>query len=162
LTLTGILKQMDAVFGVSCLAAMVLIVLFQIIDRNFFNSGFNDADILVRHLVLWVVFLGAGIASRESRHITIDVLPRLLKPSAKKIVGLVVNLFSTAVSGVLCYAAFSFVRSEYQNGEHLQTLAVPIWTLEIIIPVGYAFITVYFILNGIAALIESSEGTPTC
>lgn len=157
-SLIGLLRKLDAIIGVSCLSAMLIIVVFQIVLRNLFHSGISDADVLVRHLVLWVVFLGAGIASRENKHINIDVIPRLLSPPLKKAVALLISLFSTAVSGILCYAAVYFVKSEYQSGLRFSTINLPVWWLEVIIPAGYAFITFYFIVNGITGFIGIAKG----
>ena len=50
----------------------------QIIMRNLFGSGFIWGDDLVKVIVLWVGFLGAAYASRDAKHINIDIISRFL------------------------------------------------------------------------------------
>jgi TRAP-type C4-dicarboxylate transport system permease small subunit len=56
------------------LSVMILIAFLQIVLRNLFATGFTWGDPLVRNLVLWVGFIGAAIATREGKHISIDVV----------------------------------------------------------------------------------------
>ena len=45
---------------VSVLTSMVLVATYQVIARNFFDTGLLWGDALVRVLVLWVALVGAG------------------------------------------------------------------------------------------------------
>lgn len=141
--------------AVLCLAVMVVVVLYQILARNLFHTGMEGADFLVRHLVLWVVFLGASVATRDDRHIHIDLLPRLLSPKMKQLSAVLVALFSITVAGVLSYASFFFVHMERQSGITLPSLGMPVWVVESIIPIGYAVIAVHFAVNSIVKLADS-------
>ena len=58
------------------LSSMILLAAYQVIARNFFDTGLLWGDALVRVLVLWVTFIGATIASRNDEHIRIDLLTR--------------------------------------------------------------------------------------
>lgn len=148
----SIVTKLDAILAAMCLSAMVVIVLCQIVLRNFFQTGIEGADFLVRHLVLWVVFLGAGIASREKRHIHIDLLPRFLPKKIEQVTQILVALFSVIVLAILSYAAVTFVTMELESGITVPLLGLPIWIVESIIPLGYAIIAVHFLVNGILGL----------
>ncbi|MBU1168186.1 MAG: TRAP transporter small permease [Proteobacteria bacterium] len=148
---------MDAVLAVGCLSAMILIVLCQIVLRNMFNTGIEGADFLVRHLVLWVVFLGAGIATRQHMHIHIDLLPRWMPGKIKMVSELLVTVFSVAVLVILTYASFTFVKMEFDSGITLPLLELPIWVVEIIIPVGYGVIALHFIVNGFIRIYHKNK-----
>ena len=58
------------------LSTMILLAAYQVVARNFFDTGILWGDALVRVLVLWVTFIGATIASRNDEHIRIDLLTR--------------------------------------------------------------------------------------
>ncbi len=146
-----ILKKMDIILAAICLTTMIGVVLAQIILRNFFQSGLAFGDDLVRHLVLWVVFFGAGIAARENRHIRIDVMARFFSPRINRIVDFVVAVFSTAICLILSYGAFIFVREEYTGGITLSMFDMPVWIAQSIIPLGYLIISIHLALSGIAA-----------
>lgn len=150
-----ILKNLDAFLAVVCLCVMVGVVLFQILARNLFHTGMEGADVLVRHLVLWVVFLGASVATREDRHIHIDLLPRFLSPKLKQLSGVLVALFSISVAGVLSYASFYFVMMEKDSGVVIPSMGLPIWVVEFVIPAGYAVIAVHFAVNSVLKFAET-------
>lgn len=163
--LTYLLK-LDEILAGACLTIMILMVLTQIVLRNTLNTGIAGADALVRHLVLWVVFLGAGIAAKNNSHIKIDVMSRVLPPGLKRYTDMLVNLFSVSVICVLIYAAYTFVSIEYQSGIAIPlldipslelSLRVPVWILETIIPAGYIIIAVRFVINGINAMFRNQE-----
>ena len=56
------------------LSAMIVLAATQIMLRNFFDSGFVWIDPLLRVLVLWLGLIGATVATRNNRHIRIDLL----------------------------------------------------------------------------------------
>lgn len=153
----ALLKKLDVLFASFFLTVMILVVLCQIILRNFFHGGLSFGDDLVRHLVLWVVFLGAGVAARENRHIRIDVMGRFFSPRVNRIVDAAVALFSTGICLVLSYAAFLFVKEEYGSGFTLSMFNTPVWVLETIIPLGYLLISVHLAFSGIASFMGKEK-----
>jgi len=129
------------------LGVMVITVLLQIVMRNFFQSGIQGGDDLIRHLVLWVAFFGAGIATRSQSHVKIDVLSHLLKDKVKKYLDIIVNIFSCIVCVILMISACQFVFIEYQSQVHSQFLNLPVWVMEIVMPLGYLIISIRFAHN---------------
>lgn len=55
------------------LGLMTIFMLIQIIGRYFFNSGFVWTDEISRYLMVWMVFLGASVATRHWNHISVSV-----------------------------------------------------------------------------------------
>lgn len=127
-----------------CLSGMVILVLVQIFLRNFFNSGIIGGDSIVKHLVLWVGFLGAGLATREASHIRIDVASKIFPDRVRPYLQLVVDLFSVTVCAILVYASYHFVAIEYEDKGTIPFYDIPVWIMEIIIPIGFLIITLRF------------------
>jgi len=100
--IAGMLAEIEKLAVAVCLGGMVVLVLIQIILRNFYNSGIVGSDSLVKHLVLWVGFLGAGLATREKSHIRIDIASKVLPPKARAIAQIFVDVFSITVCIGLC------------------------------------------------------------
>lgn len=146
LSIDKMLYRVEAFILVTTLALMVFIAFLQVILRNFFNAGILWGDTLARHLVLWVGFLGASLATFENRHININVLTRFLSPAWQKRSQLVVNLFSAVISALLTRAAFVFVRDERAADTRL-FLDIPLWLFMSIILIGFFIITVRFVLK---------------
>jgi TRAP-type C4-dicarboxylate transport system permease small subunit len=124
---------------VSVLTAMILLASTQIVMRNLFASGFAWADEALRLMVLWVAMLGAVAASRENRHIAIDVLSRILPGGPKVVAALIVHAFTTAVSLILAWYSWQFVAESREFEDRLLN-DLPAWWFQSILPVGFLLI----------------------
>ena len=62
------LGRIEKFFVAGMLGVMILLAFLQIVLRNVFSSGISWGDPLVRYLVLWVGFIGASLATKESKH----------------------------------------------------------------------------------------------
>jgi TRAP-type C4-dicarboxylate transport system permease small subunit len=123
----------------------------QVIGRNLLASGMFWADELLQHMVLWLGFLGASLATRDQRHLSIDVLARLLPGRWRAWLGLLVDVAALLICVLLTQAAWGFVRSEATVGAVL-TFGVPTWLAQSIIPLGFCSIAWRFALHGLATL----------
>ncbi|MGD8591878.1 MAG: TRAP transporter small permease subunit, partial [Gammaproteobacteria bacterium] len=76
------------------LIAMILLAGTQILLRNVFETSLVWADPLLRITVLWAALLGALAASRDNKHITIDVLTRVMNEKARQATRIFTSLFT--------------------------------------------------------------------
>jgi C4-dicarboxylate transporter DctQ subunit len=131
-----IIDRIEQTFLVVLLSTMILIAFSQILLRNLFATGLAWGDPLVRNLVLWVGFIGAALATKEGKHINIDVFSRWLPSLGKTIVGVINHLFSFLVCCLLCFAALKFVKNEAQMGS-ITFSRIPAWIPQIILPITF-------------------------
>ncbi len=127
------------------LTAMIGLACLQIGLRTFFSSGLLWADPLLRYLVLWSGMLGAVVATRERKHIAIDVVGYLAPPQIKPWMQLALDLFSCLVTTSLTWAAIVFVRNEAIFGGY-SLLSLPSWVWNLIFPLAFFLILVHFLL----------------
>jgi len=146
------LGRIEKTLLVVLLATMVLMAFSQIVLRNFFETGIAWGDALVRYLVVWVGFIGAALATRESKHIKIDVFSRWLPGIGRNINYVIIHLFSCFICGLLTYAAMKFVRNEYQMGS-VAFLDLPIWQFQIVIPAACGLMTLRYALRTLKELL---------
>jgi TRAP-type C4-dicarboxylate transport system permease small subunit len=128
------------------LSVMILLAFIQIILRNVFSSGIAWGDPLVRYLVLWVGFTGASLATREGKHITIEVFSRWLSERGNRYLQAISTLISALVCTLLVFAGWTFVLNEAKMGG-TTSLQIPIWIPQIIIPVAFAVMALRFFLR---------------
>jgi TRAP-type C4-dicarboxylate transport system permease small subunit len=140
------------------LGAMILLAFTQVILRNCFSTGFLWADTLLRHMVLWIGFIGASIAAHEEKHINLDIISRFASPRVTHVVRIITSLFPSIVCVFLAYAGWVFLLSEKENGSELFTIgqtSFATWWFEIIIPVGFALLALRFFLKAIEHAIRA-------
>ncbi|HVN72095.1 MAG TPA: TRAP transporter small permease subunit [Desulfomonilia bacterium] len=147
----------DAVISFMLLS-MILLVLVQIVLRNFYAAGISGGAEMVRHLLLWVAFLGAAIAAREGKHIKIDIAQRILPPRPKNFVEILTGLFTTIVCALLLYASIRFIRADYGLGTTIPFFNLRIWILELVIPLGYGAVTLRYALRSTQAFLKLVKG----
>ncbi|MBT3048599.1 MAG: TRAP transporter small permease [gamma proteobacterium symbiont of Ctena orbiculata] len=144
------IKQLILLFEdgltVLLLSATILLAASQILLRNFFDSGLIWADPTLRIMVLWLALLGAIAATRENRHIRIDLFSHRLSKRSQSILSLINNLFSAVVCAIITWHAVRFVYAEWLDGVMLFA-ALPAWLGEIIIPIGFGVMTLRFLFN---------------
>ena len=137
------ISRVEQVFVTILLTMMILMAFFQIVLRNFFDTGISWGDSLVRYLVVWVGFIGAAIATKEGKHINLDVVSRWLTGPESNYIRLISHFFSAVICGLLTLAAIKFVVFEAQMGG-TAFFKLPVWVPEIIIPVTFGLITLRF------------------
>jgi C4-dicarboxylate transporter DctQ subunit len=128
------------------LGSMVILSFLQVILRNFFDTGLLWGDILLRHLVLWVGFVGASLATREEKHINVDVLTRLISRRYVPLIHFLVNLAAIVICYILARASYTLLTFEIEAGTTL-FLDIPSWYFQIILPVGFGLIGLRFLLK---------------
>jgi len=153
------IDRVEQTLIVTFLGFMILIAFLQIILRNFFSTGLDWGDQLLRNLVLWIGFIGATLATREGKHINIDVVSRWLPSLGKNIVILITHLFSFFVCCGLTYAALKFIKNEVQM-ENMTFSNIPAWIPEMILPMTFGLMTFRFGLRSFKDLSEIGKTDP--
>ncbi len=141
----SLLQKIEDGILISLLLLMIVMAVLQIFLRNIFDSGILWGDSLVRVLVLWIGLMGAMVASRDYRHISIDVLSRYLPDSIKKMTTLIISIFTTVVCAIMAYYSFIFVIMEKEDGL-IAFANVPAWVCESIIPISFTVISLRYLL----------------
>jgi TRAP-type C4-dicarboxylate transport system permease small subunit len=131
---------------VGLFAGLTLVAVMQIVLRNLGLAGFVWADGLVRIGVLWIALLGAVAASRDQKHIAIDLARRLLPARFWRPISIVVNAFAATVCGFLAYYSWTFVRDSRVFGDTLFG-DWPAWLFQLILPVAFALISYRYALS---------------
>jgi TRAP-type C4-dicarboxylate transport system permease small subunit len=145
-TLIGtILTRTEETFLCLLLFAMILLACIQIFLRTFYSSGILWADPLLRYMVIWAGLFGAAVATKQSKHISIDIISHLVPEHFMPLLRLLLNFFSAGVCSVLTYAAVKFVRDEALYGGR-GILDIPSWELNIVYPVAFGIIAGRFMV----------------
>jgi C4-dicarboxylate transporter DctQ subunit len=139
------------------LSVMIAMAFGQLVLRNIFHSSLEWGDIFLRHLVLWVGFLGAVIATGQGRHLKIEFIRKVIGERLRKIFFIITNLFAAVVCWYLLKAAMAFVQNEME-AQSILLLNLPTWYFVVIIPIGYGIIAFRFLVSVIQAAADIAQG----
>ncbi|MBV6272519.1 TRAP transporter small permease [Alcaligenaceae bacterium CGII-47] len=92
------LMRLLEILLVVCLAVMGVLVFGNVVMRYVFNSSIAVSEELSRLLFVWLIFLGAILASAQRTHIGYDSLVQRASPRIRKALG----LFTGALMLIAC------------------------------------------------------------
>ncbi|MBU2488847.1 MAG: TRAP transporter small permease [Proteobacteria bacterium] len=139
-----------------CEKSLVLTLLFtmiflsfgQVVARNIFSTGFMWVDEVLRIQVLWLTFLGAGLAAEYNRHVKIDVLAHLMGgSSATKVVDTMAQIVALVVCVLLFLGAVEFIRVERMYSSSVLIRGVPDWLFRVVIPYFFFSMAIRCVIN---------------
>jgi len=142
----SVLLDLESLLLVAVLLFLVAMSFLQVVLRQFFGGGILWCDTLLRHLVLWVGFLGAARAAAEEKHFAFEAVTEHLPARLHGTAALPARLCAAAVALLLAKASWVFMLEERGAGEPLFTagrLAVPGWPFAAIVPLGFLLVAVH-------------------
>lgn len=145
-SLIKILHKLESGMLALILFLLILLAAYQVLARNFFDSGLLWGDGFVRVAVLWVTLIGAMVASRTDDHIRMDVVSRYLPQGMRHLAQRLTALFTAIVCGLFAWHSLVFIRYEYEDGT-LAFGAIPAWVCELIMPLGFTVMALRYVLH---------------
>ena len=147
------ITKLEAFFLVLSLIVMVLLAFLQVVLRNVFSTGFLWADTFLRYLVVWVGFFGAAMATKEERHISIEIFTKFVSPIKKNIIVIITSLFAAIVCYYMFLASLQFLFISLPE-DVVVFEKIPLSYFMSIIPIGFILMMLHFIVR-IITKIES-------
>lgn len=138
------------------LALMAALPLAEVAGRRLFDQGVPGSVQFVQHLTLWIAFLGAMVAARQRRHLSLATAS-FLPQKSRWLTTLFASTVSTGIIAALTRAAFEVVELDRAS---VTTLAfgIPLWVAETIMPIGFAVMGIRFWWqSGFAAAAEKRD-----
>ncbi|HXD73500.1 MAG TPA: TRAP transporter small permease subunit, partial [Vicinamibacterales bacterium] len=128
------------------LAAMVVLPLAEIVVRRFFGVGIPGSGPFVQHLTLWIGFLGAAIAARQGKLLSLATGSFIPQGLARDVASSFASAVAACMALVLAWGGVQLAMSEREVGSIIAA-GVPTWVGQLALPVGFALIAVRLALQ---------------
>ena len=115
-------------------------------------------------LLAWVAFLGASMATYQSKHIEISALAKLIPKRFQKWVrpiSLIMTGFFCAYLTVILYESVFGATGSYKMGETRPATGIPAWVILTSGVISFSTMTVRSIAYGIYGLLHANNVKPT-
>lgn len=139
------------------LATMVVVAGAQIVLRNLFDGALLWADPLLRVAVLWVGMIGAMVATRGDRQITVDVVSRFLPERWRAGIRVVTDLFTAVVAAMVAWSAYRLMLEDRSAGG-MAIAFVPVWVCEAVLPLAFGVISLRYLVFAFRHLQKARAG----
>ncbi|MEZ4461918.1 MAG: TRAP transporter small permease subunit [bacterium] len=117
-------------------------------------------DVLLRHLVLVVGFLGAMLATQRRKHITIDALSKVLPEKFLPWIDAVTAALATVICAFLAVSGADLVSISREYPKELMWWADE-WEFQLVFPLGFGLLALHFairVLESLAIGFRANEG----
>jgi tripartite ATP-independent transporter DctM subunit len=121
------------------LGGMMLLPILEIVLRKAFSRGLSNEPAIVQHLTLVAGMIGAAIAARDGRLLTLGSAEALIKPAWRPATRFVGKVVAGMIAALLCWASVQFVRNERASSATL-AYGIPVWVAQLVLPIGFALI----------------------
>ncbi len=140
------------------------IMVIEVVTRYFFSSSHSFMDEIPRYLVSVATFLAAPVMLKLNKHVSVEILPEVLKGKKRCALMVLINLLTLAACTYMLLAGLSGFAYHYRVGTVSSSeLQLPLWILMLFFSIGCALLTMFAIdltARSIAALArhESPDG----
>jgi len=126
--------------------ALVLLPAIEVLTRLFGTTGVVASPVLVQHLTLWIGFLGAMVAARRNRLLSLTSTP-LFSSEEKidwfKFMAKVTTIF---IVMALAYGAWELVKVEKEFPVDIAPF-LSRWVAQLIMPTGFFVVAIHMLMN---------------
>lgn len=132
-----------------CLSLFLILIsfpIFQILGRyiNFFSIPASQE--IVQHMTLWIGFIGAVIAARSNKLLSVVREPVFKSTKKVSLSQFFVHIFSLSVVFVLSVSYLKMIQIGFQYPDYIAPF-IPSWFAQSIIPIGLILIWYQMILT---------------
>ena len=144
-------EKVEKVILAASMAAMVVLMLYQVILRYVFSASNSWSEELVRYLFILDVMLAASIAVRRNSHLQIDVLINCFSPKLKRIFTIAATLAGIVFLALLFWYSLDLCMTATSNVS--PGLGIPMSIPYACVPLG----AVLMILTSIEVILKTVE-----
>jgi len=126
------------------MAVMATLVFVNVICRYVFNFSIIWAEEVSQYLMIWIAYLGAGLALREGRHVALEMLHDRLPAPLSRIVRIVVGGALLALLGTVTVLGLQFAIFVWNQETPVLNISLGIPSLAI--PIGSLLFAVHLAL----------------
>ncbi|MDH5411746.1 MAG: TRAP transporter small permease subunit, partial [Alphaproteobacteria bacterium] len=145
--LAGFGRRAESLLAGGALLAMGILPVAEMTLRAITGSGIPGLQGFVQHLTLWVAFVGAMLATRAGRHLTLSTGLKIFPDRIQHYGDMLAAAASTAVSAGLFWASYMFVKSQYDFSTGAGGHWLPAWVMQAILPLAFLVITIRLIIQ---------------
>lgn len=135
------LVRQCAVFASFLFVLAGVMLTYEVIARYFFTKPTRWAAELSQMCLIWGSLLAMAWLLRQRQHIQVDAVVNLLPEPATHLIDAVVMLVVSVFSAVVFWYGYLIFHDSFVRGRTTGSLLnIPIWIVELAVPVGFALL----------------------
>ena len=137
------------------LAIAAVLACFEVFSRYFFSSSHAWVEEMVKLLIIYAVFVSAGLTLMKGGHIGMDFLLVKFKGKSKEVMHLIINVLTFSVSVLFLYGGGLVFKNYLERGVTSPTeIELPMAMNFLPIPIGFALLLIYCTVSIVKNIIQ--------
>jgi TRAP-type C4-dicarboxylate transport system permease small subunit len=158
LSIDKYLSYIAAVFG----ALIMIIATVDVITAKIFSVSVPSGKQLIEEFNVIIVFLAIPYVAIERGHINITLFDRWMSHKFARIVKLFGHTLGALVSGFCTWRSWILVADSFaQHSYKYGAIDFPLWPFQLVVLLGFALLTISFIVLFIKELVISQKIPPS-
>ncbi|KKM09067.1 hypothetical protein SY88_20670 [Clostridiales bacterium PH28_bin88] len=137
------LAKGEGIFVGVLLVVMSLAAFVQVLTRYVFKIPLPWIEEFIRYLMIWMVFVGGGLAVTTKSHLAIDVMEVILPRKISRVVSVVIDLVVLVFAVIFGYMSYQFMSSQIQLGQVSPALQVSMGWVDAAMLAGGILIAIH-------------------
>ncbi len=138
------------------IASSVLLMAFlmsaHVVGNLLFNRGIPGTYEITEMLIVIITFVGVGYAARHARHIRMSAVYDLLSGRLRKALLITISVGTAALMFYFAYKSAQYDLALYARGRTSSALHIPMWMINLALPVGFTLAGIQYSLTTIRNL----------
>ncbi len=136
-----LLFAIQIAMGVIVLASVAL-NFANVIGRYVFLRPIIWAEEVMVYAMIWMIFLGAGLAAWEQNHLRMEALHDAMPPTVRRVVDTLIGLVSAATGLYIIYLSAEVLQRMLTANQKSVAAGIPMVIPFAAVPIGFAIIIV--------------------
>jgi len=151
----GLDTALSAIVGTIFLGMAVLIILLVVL-RYAFNSSLPGGPEALRFAFIYTTFLGSALLLGRREHIAIHLVTKRFPPLLQRLLAALCNALIIALHIYLLILSFRWIA--VTGGNLAEELKIPLRYVQVALPIGCGFASLYALNNIVDALFDPEWG----
>lgn len=146
--------------GSLMLFALMCVVVSDVAMRYFFNSPLQwSYQVISSYLMPGLFFLAVSHTLKSHSHVAVDILHNFVRPRTRFVFESISCVVALPAFAICSWVAARTTLQEYEAASVATSgLAVPSWTVSILLPIGFTLLTLRLLLNAIGYIGSLATG----
>lgn len=123
------------------LGGIMILPLAEIVSRRFFGAAIPGSGAFAATLTLWLGMLGAAIAARDGKLLTLATGEFLPKGPIGNVAHVIAATIGALIATIFALGGSALVLSDRLAGDHVAA-GLPTWVADLALPIGFALIAI--------------------
>jgi TRAP-type C4-dicarboxylate transport system permease small subunit len=138
------LVRVNQALVIALMASMAALVFLNVVTRYVFNHSIIWVEELTQYQMIWVAYLGAGLALREARHVAVDTLQDFLPAPLRRHLRTLLAAAMAVFLGVLVVLGFRI--AAFTWNQETPVMNLPTGLPYLAVPIGAAAMLLHLVL----------------